>query len=118
MNDIRVSRRGAMRRSMILKMFLVAGVALSLGLSAACTARYSQSLSGAIPKTQGTPVSSSATGLSVFGIAFNEPTPAHEQVMQLIGACQSLNAVEVDYREKVFVIVGIPEVSVKATCVQ
>jgi hypothetical protein len=118
MNDVRISRRGTMSLSMILKMFLVAGVALSLGLSAACTARYSQSLSGQIPNSKGTLVSSSATGLSVFGIAFNEPTPAHEQVMQLIGACRSLNAVQVDYREKVFVIVGIPEISVKATCIQ
>ena len=86
-------------------------------LQAACTARYSQSLSGAIPQVQGKPVSTESTGLTVFGIAFSEPTPAHEQVTELMGGCQSLNAVEVDYREMVFLIVGIPKVSVEATCV-
>ena len=99
---------------------LLLGLCLLLVLApvAACTARYSQSLSGAIPKAQGTPVSSSATGLSVFAIAFSEPTSAHEQVMQLIGGCESLNTVQVDYREMTFIILGIPKVSVKATCIQ
>ena len=86
--------------------------------SVACTARYSQSLSGPIPNQAGTPVSTSSTGLSVFGIAFTEPKPAHEQVLQLLGGCNSLNKVQVDYREKVFFVVGIPEVSVDAVCVK
>jgi hypothetical protein len=118
MSDIQMSRCGAMRGSMILKMLLVACVALSLGLSAACTARYSQTLSGPIPNQAGTPVSTSSTGLSVFAIAFTEPKPAHEQVQQLLGGCSSLNKVQVDYREKVFLVVGIPEISVDAVCVK
>jgi hypothetical protein len=88
---------------------------LTLG---ACTARYSQSLSGAIPKSNGTLVSTNATGLTLFGIAITEPTPAHEQITQLIGGCERLDAVEVDYRETVFLVLGIPKVGVKATCVQ
>ena len=99
---------------------ILVGICLLLNLVplVACTARYSQSLSGAIPKSQGTPVSSSATGLSVFAIAFSEPTSAHEQVTQLIGGCEMLNTVQVDYRETTFLILGIPKVSVKAICVQ
>ena len=90
----------------------------SFALSGACTARYSHSLSGPIPKASGTEVSSSSTGLSVFAITFTEPDPAHKQVISLLGACNSLDNVQVDYREKVFLIVGIPEISVKANCVK
>lgn len=82
----------------------------------ACTARYSQSLSGAIPQVPGRNVQTSATGFTLFGIAISDPTPAHEQISQLMGGCKSLNAVEVDYREKMFFIMGIPKISVKATC--
>lgn len=89
-----------------------------LSSSAACTARYSHMLSGPIPNQAGTPVSTTSTGLSVFGIAFTEPKPAHEQVTQLLGGCNSLNKVQVDYREKVFFVVGIPEISVDAVCVK
>ena len=93
-------------------------VLLPLVSSAACTARYSHSLSGPIPNASGADVSTSSTGLSVFAIAFTEPKPAHEQVISLLGACSSLNNVQVDYREKVFLVVGIPEISIKAKCVK
>ena len=89
----------------------------SLVLQTACTARYSQSLSGAIPQVAGRPVSTSSTGFTLFGIAISDPTPAHEQVQQMMGGCKSLNAVEVDYREKMFLILGIPKISIKASCV-
>lgn len=82
-----------------------------------CTARYSQSLSGAIPQVEGRPVSTEATGFTLFGIAISDPTPAHEQITQMMGGCKSLNAVEVDYREMWFVILGIPKIQVAATCV-
>ncbi len=97
---------------------IVASLLVSLLVLGACTARYSQSLSGAIPKSPGTEVSTNATGFTLFQIAISEPTPAHEQITQLLGGCQRLDAVEVDYRETVFVILGIPKIGVKATCVQ
>ena len=97
---------------------VVALAFLSFAASVSCTARYSQTLSGPIPNQTGTPVSTSSSGLSVFGIAFTEPKPAHEQVLSLLGGCNSLNKVQVDYREKVFFVVGIPEVSVDAVCVK
>jgi len=104
--------------SRITRTAIMGFILLPLLLSLGCTARYSQAISGSIPKEPGTEISTSATGLSVFAIAFTEPTPAHEQVMSLLGGCSSLTNVEIDYRETVFFIVGIPKVSVKANCIR
>ena len=93
------------------------GLVVTLSLQTACTARYSQSLGGSIPMETGRSVSTEATGFTLFGIAISDPTPAHEQVSQMMGGCESLNAVEVDYREMWFVILGIPKVKVSATCI-
>jgi len=86
-------------------------------LSSACTARYSQSLVGTIPKPTGQPVNSTATGFSFLQIVLSEPTPAHEQVSNLMANCRELTGVEIDYRELVIIIVSIPRVSVTGTCV-
>jgi hypothetical protein len=92
-------------------------VAITFLLGNGCTARYSHSLAGSIPNTSGRQVEASDSGFSLFGIAFSEPKSAHKHVTSLLGACSSLTKVEVDYRETLFVILGIPKVSVKATCV-
>jgi len=83
-----------------------------------CTIRYSQSLAGPIPKSSGTEVRSRDTGFSLFNITFSEPTPAHQQVVSLMGACSRLTRVEVDYRELSFAIFGIPSVRVTGICEQ
>ena len=94
-------------------------IVLALGITlGGCTKRFSQSLTGAIPNDTGTEVRSSDTGLAVFGIVFDEPQPAHEQVRSIIGACQKLTSVEVDYRELWFILFGIPKVTVNGTCVR
>ncbi len=97
----------------------VLAVAL-LGLlsTAGCTVRYSQSLVGTIPAQAGTQVTSSDTGLEIFRITVREPKPAHEQVLSLMGACQKLTRVEVDYRTLFYIVFGIPKVIVTANCVQ
>jgi hypothetical protein len=110
--------RAAIPGSLFARTCLLTLLLVPLLVLGACTARYSQSLSGGIPKSTGTSVSTNATGLTLFGIAVTEPTPAHEQITQLIGGCERLDAVEVDYRETVFLILGIPKIGVKATCVQ
>lgn len=92
-----------------------AGVVLMLALGG-CTIRYSQSLAGRLPPAKGTPVQSSDSGFSLLQITFSEPTPAHEQVISLLGACQALTNVEVDYRELYFLLFGIPKVSVHGVC--
>ena len=108
--------RGRMR--IACRLGVVALAFLSLAASVSCTARYSHTLSGSISNQTGTPVSTSSTGLSVFGIAFSEPEPAHEQVLNLLGGCNSLNKVQVDYREKWFFVVGIPKIKIDAVCVK
>ena len=95
----------------------VGAVVLALILGG-CTTRYSQSLAGRIPSTQGKEVRSSDTGFSLLQITFSEPKSAHEQVGSLLGGCSHLTQVEVDYRELVFFIVGIPSVTVTANCVK
>lgn len=87
-------------------------------LTGACTARFSQSLTGSIPATQGTKTTASDTGLSIFYIVVREPKPAHELVSSLMANCKQLVRVQVDYRELVYVIVGIPKVEVTGYCVQ
>ena len=94
---------------------LIAALAIT-ATSAACTARYSQSLVGRIPSSSGQEVSSSDAGLSIFAVVVNEPTSAAEQVGSLLGACNRLTKVQVDYREILFFIVGIPKISITATC--
>lgn len=63
-------------------------------------------------------VRSRDTGFSLFNITFSEPTPAHEQVKSLMGACSRLTRVQVDYRELSFLIFGIPSVTVTGVCEQ
>jgi len=87
-------------------------------LTGACTARFSQSLTGSIPATQGTKTTASDTGLSIFNIVVDEPQPAHELVTGLLASCKQLVRVQVDYRELVIIIVGIPKVEVTGYCVQ
>jgi len=84
----------------------------------ACTMRYSQMLAGTIPQSSGSEVRSSDSGLALLGITVNEPQPAHEQVMSLMGACQKLTRVEVDYRELYFLLFGLPEITVTGLCEQ
>lgn len=99
--------------------FLRLGLLVSASIVAVgCTTRYSQSLTGTIPRANGTEVRSSDTGFSLFGIALDEPRSAHEQVLSLLGPCSSLTKVWVDYRELTFIILGIPKVTVSGTCVQ
>jgi len=81
-----------------------------------CTMRYSQVLVGAIPQSNGNEVRSSDSGFSLFGITVTEPRPAHEQVVSLMGACQRLTRVEIDYREIFFLFFGTPEVTVTGKC--
>lgn len=102
-----------MRLSSIATVLVICALATS-----GCTIRYSQSLVGAIPNKAGSQVRSSDTGFSLFQITLSEPTPAHEQVMSLMGACNELTQVEVDYREILFVIIGIPRVTVTGNCVR
>jgi hypothetical protein len=90
-------------------------VGASLVLSS-CTIRYSQSLTGAIPKSAGTDVRSRDTGFSLLNITFSEPTAAHEQVKSLMGACARMTRVQVDYRELSFLLFGIPSVTVTGVC--
>jgi hypothetical protein len=97
---------------------LAGGLLLALGLSSACTARYSQSLAGAIPDDKGPTVSSMSKGLSILGIKKEEPKAAHEQALALLQGCRRLTAVEVDYREKFYFVVSKPQISLKGTCVK
>ncbi len=90
----------------------------AMPLLAGCTVLYSQALAGRIPETPGKEVRSSDTGFSLLSIAINEPTPAHEQVISLLGACSELTRVEVDYRSLVFFIIGFPRVTVTGKCVR
>ena len=83
-----------------------------------CTTRYSQTLTGTIPQTSGRNVESSDSGFSFLGITLDEPRSAHEQVTSLLIECSALNKVEVDYRELLVLIFGIPKVSIQADCVQ
>jgi hypothetical protein len=92
-------------------------IASALVLSG-CTIRFSQSLAGKIPNTPGNEVRSSDSGFSFLQITFSEPTPAHEQVTSLFGACTALNKVEVDYRTLSFILFGIPKVTVTGICEQ
>ena len=92
-------------------------IALSLMISA-CTIRYSQGLTGQIPSTQGSEVRSSDAGFEFFSIAISEPTPAHELIISLLGACSELNRVEVDYRSLSFFIIAFPRVTVTGVCVR
>ena len=101
-----------------LRASLVTGLVASLLVTSACTARYSQSLTGAIPATEGTRATAADTGLSIFGIVVDEPKPAHELVSGMIAGCKQLVRVQVDYRELVVVFVGIPRVEVTGYCVQ
>ena len=94
----------------------LAAVVTLAASTAACTIRYSQALVGRIPASKGQEVRASDPGLSILQITVNEPTPAHEQVASLLGACSALTKVEVDYREISFFIVGIPEVTITAVC--
>lgn len=99
-----------------MKAFLVGCLLGTALLLSACTIRYSQSLTGAIPKSAGTDVRSRDTGFTLFSITFSEPTPAHEQVKSLMGACSRLTRVQVDYRELSFLLFGIPSVTVTGVC--
>jgi len=90
----------------------------SLLLTVGCTARFSQSLTGSIPPTQGTRAVASDTGLSILGIVVDEPQPAHELATGLVRNCKQLVRVQVDYRELFILIVGIPKVEVTGYCVQ
>ena len=92
-------------------------IALSVMISG-CTIRYSQALTGRIPSTQGSEVRSSDAGFEFFNIAFSEPTPAHELIISLLGACSELNRVEVDYRSLSFLIIAFPRVTVTGVCVR
>ena len=96
-----------------LPLLVIAGLALP-----ACTIRYSQSLAGRIPAEQGTQVRSSDAGFEFINIAISEPTPAHEQVASLMGACSSLTEVEVDYRSLNFLIIGFPRVTITGNCIK
>ena len=97
---------------------LAAGLLLALGSSSACTARYSQSLAGAIPNDKGPTVSSMSKGLSILGIKTEEPKAAHEQALALLEGCRRLTAVEVDYREKFYFVISKPQISLEGTCVK
>ena len=98
--------------------FLAGLCVLSLIVGVGCTARYSQSLAGRIPPDTGTRVQTSDSGFALFSIVFSEPTSAHEQVVSLMGGCSELTKVQVDYRELLFFIVGIPKVTVTANCIR
>jgi hypothetical protein len=106
-----------MRRLSRLLSVVFAALACVL-LSAGCTARFSQSLAGSMPAQEGELKSASDTGLSILGIAVQEPKPAHELVTGLLANCKQLVRVQVDYRELVFVVVGLPKVTVAGYCVQ
>ena len=97
---------------------LLSVVFVCLLFSVGCTARFSQSLTGSIPATQGTKATASDTGLAIFGIVVDEPQPAHELVTGMMGNCKQLVRVQVDYREMLIIIVGIPKVEVTGYCVQ
>ena len=84
----------------------------------ACTIRYSQGLTGRIPSIQGSEVRSSDAGFEFFNIALSEPTPAHKQILSLLGACSELNRVEIDYRSLSFFIIAFPRVTVTGVCVR
>lgn len=96
----------------------VALAGVLLGLFSACTARYSQSLVARIPKGSGEIVTSTATGLAIFQITVEEPTPAHQQVSALMANCKELTGVEVDYRDLFIIVVSIPRVTVTGRCVR
>jgi len=97
---------------------LAAGLLLVLGLSSACTARYSQSLAGAIPNDKGPTVSSTSKGLSILGMKKEEPKAAHEQAVAMLQGCRRLTAVEVDYRERYYFLFSKPQISLRGTCVK
>jgi hypothetical protein len=99
-----------------MKPLLVGGLLGTLLLCSACTIRYSQSLTGAIPKSTGTEVESTDTGFALFDITLSEPTPAHEQVVSLMGRCSRLTRVEIDYRSLSFILFSIPRVTVTGLC--
>jgi len=90
---------------------------LAIAAGTGCTVRYSQALVGTLPQETGSQVRSSATGFELLSIALTEPTPAHEQVQSLMGACKKLTRVEVDYRQLFFILFGIPRITVTGQCV-
>jgi hypothetical protein len=99
-----------------LKRLLAGSLLGAAWLCSACTVRYSQSLTGAIPKGTGTEVRSQDTGFALFEITLSEPTPAHQQVVSLMGQCSRLTRVEVDYRSLSFILFSIPRVTVTGLC--
>ena len=99
-----------------MKAFLMGCLLGTALLLSACTVRYSQSLTGAIPKSTGTEVRSTDTGFELFDITLSEPTPAHEQVVSLMGQCSRLTRVEIDYRSLSFILFSIPRVTVTGLC--
>ncbi len=100
-----------------MRSLLAGALILAVVCGSGCTLRYSQSLSGTIPRDSGNLVRSSDSGFSLFSITFSEPTSAHDQVKSLLGACSKLTALEVDYREVFFLIFGIPRVTVEGNCI-
>lgn len=95
---------------------LVIPIVCSLFFSMGCTIRYSQSLTSALPQSQGREVRSSDAGFNILQITIDEPRSAHEQVRGLIGACSRLTKVQVDYRELSFLLFGFPRVTVEGVC--
>ena len=63
---------------------LVIPILCSLLFSVGCTVRYSQSLTSALPQSQGREVRSSDTGFNILQITIDEPRSAHEQVRGLM----------------------------------
>lgn len=96
--------------------WVLVGSLVAMLMAPACTIRYSQSLTGAIPKGSGTEVRSTDTGFALFDITLSEPTPAHQQVVSLMGRCSRLTRVEIDYRSLSFILFSIPRVTVTGLC--
>jgi len=96
-----------------LAVWLVVGFFLS-----ACTIRYSQSLTPRLPPPSGSEVTASAQGFAFLQLVISEPKPAHELAAGLMGNCQELTRVQVDYRELSFLIFSFPKVTVTGNCVK
>ena len=106
-------------RSLAVVQFTRLALWLVVGLfSSACTIRYSQSLTARLPPPSGSEVKASAQGFALLQLVISEPKPAHELVAGLMGQCQELNHVQVDYRELSFLLFSLPKVTVTANCVK
>ncbi len=98
----------------------IIGVLVLLVMVSGCTIRYSKTGAEDSAAATGTTVSKHSTGLEIFAITVNDPTPARDLIaaVRTENNCKNLSNIEVDYRNLYIIIVGIPRVTVTGTCVK